>query len=213
MSDLLVEDLVLLSLSRVQRSGYSERAVQEGFLWEKDGPDASSSPSSLSLSRPCLLPDPNDHPLSANLLPNIDYLTSFPLAGLSNQIISHFNLLYLVSNIHASPSPSEMTPILSPFTPHLGHLFAGSADLPAAPVLRFSQVFDIDRLAHELGFGIVEWGELKEGASGRVGEEVWEDEWLDEEERRRVRGERGRREDWPAMVEGRGGEPTDRIGW
>ena len=165
-------------------------------------------------------------PLTANLLPDINYITSFGFAGLSNQIISHFNLLHMVSLINSLPSSlhpppntthsrsTHFTPLLPPFTPENSHIPPGKFGYPIAPVLRFSQVFDLDRLAAEVGWGIVEWGELKEGRTGRNGPiDVYEDEWLGEEERRVVREGYREKNDWPTAGEGRGEEPVDRMGW
>ena len=49
-------------------------------------------------------------------------------------------------------------------------------------------MFDIDRLAEEVGWGIVEWSELKKGFTGRDSDRdnagVVEDEGLTEEERK-----------------------------
>lgn len=49
-------------------------------------------------------------------------------------------------------------------------------------------MFDLDRLAEEVGWGIVEWSELRDGFLGRDSDSedarVLEDEWLTEEERR-----------------------------
>lgn len=129
--------------------------------------------------------------------------------------MSAFNLLYLAAHMHGSPLPFSSTPVLAPFSPDHGHLF-GFGDqeikdkLPLVTMLRFSEVFDIDRLAHEVGFGIVEWGELKEGRYGHHNRDIYEDEWADNEERLRLERERPNMKDWPDMVDG---EPvTDTLG-
>ena len=100
-----------------------------------------------------------------------------------------FNLLHLTYLLQTNPaSPYPYTPIIPPFLPHFSHL-GGGEGLNAAPVLRFSQVFDIDRLAESLKFGIVEWADLKEGFPGEgLGGRI-EDEWLDEEGREREKKE------------------------
>lgn len=62
-------------------------------------------------------------------------------------------------------------------------------------MLRFSQVFNIDRLAEEIGFGLVEWSELKDGWTGREADGGFvEDEWVGEAERQelaKLRKEKG----------------------
>ncbi|KAL7416726.1 hypothetical protein BDY24DRAFT_412220 [Mrakia frigida] len=123
-----------------------------------------------------------------NLLPDVNYLTSFHMAGLNNQVLIQFNLLHLTHLLRTNgPSPTPYTPIIPPFFPHFHHLRAGQGP-SLAPVLRFSQVFDIDRLAEEVGWGIVEWSELKEGFEGKEYREdyagVVQSEWATEEERR-----------------------------
>jgi hypothetical protein len=104
-----------------------------------------------------------------------------------------------------------------PFTPHFGHLFGHEGSkygLPVAPMLRFSQVYDLDRFAEEVGFGVVEWSELKEGRAGRNGGDIYEDEWMTEDEKRAIREERPTAEDWPSIwSNGEYGERTDTLGW
>lgn len=135
-------------------------------------------------------------PLSVNLLPDLNYIMAFHSAGFNNQVLVQLNLLYLAFLArHNYPSPTPYTPILPPFFPHFRHLGGAASNGPDfAPVFRFSQVFDLDRLAHEIKMGIVEFSELKNGSTGmdpdyHLG--IIEDEWATEDERRETKKKLG----------------------
>ncbi|KAL7409845.1 hypothetical protein BDY24DRAFT_436766 [Mrakia frigida] len=174
---LLFASLVGFSLSLVFASKSGNGSIQvEGWSW-KTRPKASEGLVKEGGRRG------RNESYTENLLPNINYITSFHIAGLNNEIITQFNLLHLtyLSRKNAA-SPVPYTPVLPPFLPHFGHLTGGEGK-NSAPLLRFSQVFDIDRLAELLGFGILEWADLKEGFAGAGMGGVIEDEWATEEER------------------------------
>ncbi|EJT99008.1 hypothetical protein DACRYDRAFT_56709 [Dacryopinax primogenitus] len=89
-----------------------------------------------------------------NLLPEYKYITSWPSAGWTNDVMTYANLIHLALL-------TQRIPILPPFAP--SHLSL-SAGFP--PVC---EVFDIPRLSKELGIPILEWRDVKDEAS-----EAWD---------------------------------------
>ncbi|KZS96052.1 hypothetical protein SISNIDRAFT_451729 [Sistotremastrum niveocremeum HHB9708] len=80
------------------------------------------------------------------LKPDGRYITSFLSAGWTNDVMAIANTLYIAKL-------TRRIPILPPFTPsHVG-VHAG--------LIAFSEVFDIDRLSHELRTPILEWHTIK----------------------------------------------------
>lgn len=148
-------------------------------------------------------------------MPDLNYITTFGMNGFNNQVLSFFSMLHMVALINSADNPDNLVPVLPPFTPHLGHLFGHEGShhgLPVAPVLRFSEVFDVDRFAEEVGWGMIEWADLKIGKAGRHGDKVYEDEWQTEEERKKIRKMRPEHEDWPDVWEGREPKPPNTLG-
>ncbi|KAF7356995.1 hypothetical protein MVEN_01036100 [Mycena venus] len=88
-----------------------------------------------------------------NLRPDVQYITTWPGSGWTNDVLLYMNLLYLALI-------TERVPVIPYFTPtHVG----GSA-----PTLAFGEVFDIPRLQKEIGARILEWHEVKDPQSDIV---------------------------------------------
>ncbi|KIY73465.1 hypothetical protein CYLTODRAFT_448795 [Cylindrobasidium torrendii FP15055 ss-10] len=82
---------------------------------------------------------------------DVKYITSWPSAGWTNDVMTMFNLIYL-------GVISERVPILPAFTPtHV--LQDGEADH-----VPFGQVFDLDRMQREMSQTILEWHQVKDFA-------------------------------------------------
>jgi len=85
-----------------------------------------------------------------NLLPGVNYTTSWPCAGWTNDVMAMVHGLYLAQL-------TERVPILPAFAPsHIGQ---------AAGLMPFSDVFDIRRLSQELHMPILEWRDVKRSNS------------------------------------------------
>ncbi|CAE6482098.1 unnamed protein product [Rhizoctonia solani] len=81
-------------------------------------------------------------------LPEHKYITAWPSSGWTNDVISAINLIYIASL-------TGRVPIIPPFTPsHVG-------SIGEVGPLEFGDIFDVPRLADELGIHIVEWREVK----------------------------------------------------
>ncbi|KAJ7230619.1 hypothetical protein GGX14DRAFT_344179, partial [Mycena pura] len=88
-----------------------------------------------------------------NLLPEVQYITTWPGSGWTNDVLLYMNLLYLAII-------TERIPVIPYFTPtHVG----GSA-----PTIAFGDVFDLPRLQKELGMRILEWHQVKDPQSDIV---------------------------------------------
>ncbi|KIY68096.1 hypothetical protein CYLTODRAFT_421950 [Cylindrobasidium torrendii FP15055 ss-10] len=100
------------------------------------------------------------------LRPDTKYITSWPSAGWTNDVMTYFNLIYL-------GLLTERAPIIPPFTPtHV--LEKGSAS-----EVDFGQVFDLPRMQRDMGIPIVEWSQVKNISADKQIDElgcwnVWE---------------------------------------
>ncbi|KAJ7155802.1 hypothetical protein C8R46DRAFT_960044 [Mycena filopes] len=87
-----------------------------------------------------------------NLRPDVKYITSWPGAGFTNDVMSFMNLLYL-------SLLTQRVPVLPFFTPtHVKH----------AHNIDFGEVFDVPRLAKALGHPVLEWWQVKDRDSKQV---------------------------------------------
>ncbi|KAM5533961.1 hypothetical protein V8D89_012386 [Ganoderma adspersum] len=98
-----------------------------------------------------------------NLRNDTKYITSWPSAGWTNDVMAYANLIYL-------GSLTERIPIVPMFTPsHIG----GDAN-----VIAFGEVFDVPRFINESGIDILEWDEVKDPESDVVDDlgcwNIWE---------------------------------------
>ncbi|KDQ63266.1 hypothetical protein JAAARDRAFT_29285 [Jaapia argillacea MUCL 33604] len=84
-----------------------------------------------------------------NLRNDTKYITSFGGAGMTNDVMTFANLLYLAVI-------TERVPILPKFT---AEYHIGGWDIPPIPV---SEIFDLPRLRKQLGIPILEWHEVKD---------------------------------------------------
>ncbi|KAG8715214.1 hypothetical protein FRC11_005287 [Ceratobasidium sp. 423] len=98
-------------------------------------------------------------------LPDHKYITAWPSSGWTNDVIATINLIYMAKL-------TDRIPIIPPFTPsHVG-------SISEVGPLEFGDVFDVPRLANELGMHIIEWREVKHSlldvhkTEGRVQSEV-----------------------------------------
>ncbi|KAJ7493304.1 hypothetical protein B0H11DRAFT_956715 [Mycena galericulata] len=90
-----------------------------------------------------------------NLRPEIKYITSWPYEGLTNQMITYMNLIYL-------GLITERVPIIPRFTPR--HLQSSSSELD------FGEIFDIPRLQEAINLPILQWSQVKEPDSQYIDE-------------------------------------------
>ncbi|TFK56646.1 hypothetical protein OE88DRAFT_1730116 [Heliocybe sulcata] len=117
-----------------------------------------------------------------NLRSDTKYITSWDVAGWTNDVMALGNMIYL-------GMLTDRIPIIPPFTP--SHVNAS-----AGPVL-FSDAFDIDHLSSVLRIPLVEWHEVKQQDSKVIDElgcwSVWETAHQDADGTRKPRGHRGER--------------------
>ncbi|EJU02539.1 hypothetical protein DACRYDRAFT_99657 [Dacryopinax primogenitus] len=90
--------------------------------------------------------------IRTNLRTDNKYITAWFHAGWTNDVMMAFNLIHLAKL-------TGRIPILPPFPPDNAHLVGGHG--LAAGFITFSQIFDLPRLAHDIGTPIVEMHELK----------------------------------------------------
>ncbi|KAJ6605810.1 hypothetical protein B0H10DRAFT_2228867 [Mycena sp. CBHHK59/15] len=112
------------------------------------------SPSAVSApAEPPLLNGPPTAAFKDNLRPEVQYITTWPGSGWTNDVMLYMNLLYLALI-------TERVPVIPYFTPtHVG----GSA-----PTLAFGEVFDLPRLERALGKSVLEWHQVKDPQSESV---------------------------------------------
>ncbi|KAF5368391.1 hypothetical protein D9758_002236 [Tetrapyrgos nigripes] len=92
---------------------------------------------------------PREH-FRDNLKEGVQYITSWPDAGWTNDVMTYANLVYL-------GLITDRVPIIPMFYPsHIGY------DVPPIP---FRDVFDIDRMRKLIGKPILEWQDLKDPKS------------------------------------------------
>ncbi|KAJ6477222.1 hypothetical protein DFH09DRAFT_1266420 [Mycena vulgaris] len=94
-----------------------------------------------------------------NLRPQVKYVTSWPVAGFTNDMIAYIHLIYLALL-------TERVPIVPFFRPYY-HL-TQSVDQRNGPNMEFGQVFDIPRLERGLGKRVLEWWQVKDHDSTTV---------------------------------------------
>ncbi|KAJ7623652.1 hypothetical protein FB45DRAFT_837988 [Roridomyces roridus] len=105
-------------------------------------------PSSWPMDALELLNGPPTAAFKDNLKKGVNYITTFPGSGWTNDVILYMNLLYLALI-------TDRVPVIPFFTPtHVG--------LGLAPTLLFGEVFDIPRLQRALGLPILEWHQVKD---------------------------------------------------
>ncbi|KAK7064106.1 hypothetical protein R3P38DRAFT_2491061 [Favolaschia claudopus] len=98
-----------------------------------------------------------------NLLPDVQYITSWVSAGWTNDVMTYINLIYLALI-------TDRVPIIPEFIPsHIG------GHVPPIP---FGEVFDVPRLRKLLGRPVLEWREVKHPNSTFIDDlgcwNVWE---------------------------------------
>ncbi|KAJ7732474.1 hypothetical protein DFH07DRAFT_846465 [Mycena maculata] len=100
---------------------------------------------------PMVLNGPPTASFADNLRSDVQYITSWPGAGFTNDVMTYMNLVYLALL-------TERVPILPFFTP--SHITEGGKyDVPS---IDFGDVFDVDRLRKELGKPVLEWWQVKD---------------------------------------------------
>ncbi|KZT51338.1 hypothetical protein CALCODRAFT_443220 [Calocera cornea HHB12733] len=82
-----------------------------------------------------------------NLLPGVKYITSWPCAGWTNDVMALVHMIYLAQL-------TERVPILPAFAP--SHLSQSAGHIP------FGDVFDLRRLSEEIHMPILEWRDVKQ---------------------------------------------------
>ncbi|KAJ7708791.1 hypothetical protein B0H17DRAFT_1030880 [Mycena rosella] len=106
-----------------------------------------------ALNESLLLNGPPTAAFKDNLRPEVQYITTWPGSGWTNDVLLYMNLLYL-------GLITERVPVIPYFTPtHVG----GSA-----PTLAFGEVFDLPRLQKAIGAPILEWHQVKDPESESV---------------------------------------------
>ncbi|KAE9398471.1 hypothetical protein BT96DRAFT_1020127 [Gymnopus androsaceus JB14] len=102
-----------------------------------------------------------------NLRADIKYLTSWPAAGWTNDVMTYANMIYL-------GFITDHVPVVPAFTP--SHINEG-AKAPVPPIL-FGDVFDVPRMRNLTGKSILEWKDVKDPQSEAVDEvgcwNIWE---------------------------------------
>ncbi|KAG8985443.1 hypothetical protein FRB93_005829 [Tulasnella sp. JGI-2019a] len=101
-----------------------------------------------------VLVSPPTNKFRENLKPDVKYVTTWNKEGMTNQLETHVNLIYL-------GMISDRVPILSPFIPS-AHLGDGQH-----PYLDFGKVYDMARLRRALQIPIVEWSAVKRAPYGQ----------------------------------------------
>ncbi|KZT51347.1 hypothetical protein CALCODRAFT_503652 [Calocera cornea HHB12733] len=86
-----------------------------------------------------------------NLKPDVNYITTFVSSGWTNDVMTYGNMLYL-------SLLTQRVPILGPFVP--SHLSQTAGYIP------FGDVFDVPRLARDMGAPVLEWGDVKDADAG-----------------------------------------------
>ncbi|KAJ7780325.1 hypothetical protein DFH07DRAFT_1026703 [Mycena maculata] len=103
-----------------------------------------------AVQEPLLLNGPPTAAFKDNLREEVQYITTWPGSGWTNDVLLYMNLLYL-------GMITERVPVIPYFTPtHVGG---------DAPTLAFGQAFDIPRLQKALGTPILEWHQVKDPES------------------------------------------------
>jgi len=90
--------------------------------------------------------------IRTNLRTDKKFITAWYHAGWTNDVMMAFNLIHLAKE-------TGRIPILPPFPPDNAHLVGGHG--LSAGFITFSTIFDLPRLAHDIGLPIVEMHELK----------------------------------------------------
>ncbi|KAJ4485803.1 hypothetical protein J3R30DRAFT_1408509 [Lentinula aciculospora] len=102
-----------------------------------------------------------------NLKPELRYITSWPGAGWTNDVMTYANMIYL-------GFITDRIPVVPMFTP--SHINAGATT--PVPTIAFGEVFDIPRMRTLTGKAILEWSDVKASESEAVDEigcwNVWE---------------------------------------
>jgi len=102
-----------------------------------------------------------------SLLPDQKYITSFVIAGWTNDVMASVHTIQLALLTHRIP-------ILPPFAPsHTG---------PKSGLLGFSEVFDVPRLSQALNLPILDWHDVKETTNptpNPINVELYGDRWND----------------------------------
>ncbi|KAF5388528.1 hypothetical protein D9757_004678 [Collybiopsis confluens] len=102
-----------------------------------------------------------------NLKPGVKYITSWPAAGWTNDVMTYANLIYL-------GFITDRVPVIPMFTP--SHINMGATS--PVPSIAFGDVFDVPRMRNLTGKSILEWRDLKDIHSQSVDEigcwNVWE---------------------------------------
>ncbi|KIK70678.1 hypothetical protein GYMLUDRAFT_32719 [Collybiopsis luxurians FD-317 M1] len=102
-----------------------------------------------------------------NLKPGVKYITSWPAAGWTNDVMTYANMIYL-------GFITDRVPVVPMFTP--SHINIGAATPP--PTIAFGDVFDVPRMRNLTGKSILEWRDLKDPHSEVVDDigcwNVWE---------------------------------------
>ncbi|KAJ6600492.1 hypothetical protein DFH09DRAFT_970353 [Mycena vulgaris] len=92
-----------------------------------------------------------------NLRPEVKYITSWPSAGFTNDVITCMNLILLAIS-------TQRIPIIPFFRP----LHITDRRTHQGPNIDFSEVFDIPRLEKGAGTRILEWSQVKDRASESI---------------------------------------------
>ncbi|KAJ7886028.1 hypothetical protein B0H13DRAFT_2343047 [Mycena leptocephala] len=109
-----------------------------------------SLPQTEGVEEPLLLNGPPTAAFKDNLRREVQYITTWPGSGWTNDVLLYMNLLYLALI-------TERVPVIPYFTPtHVGG---------GAPTLAFGEVFDLPRLQKDIGTRILEWHQVKDPQS------------------------------------------------
>ncbi|KAJ3844938.1 hypothetical protein EV361DRAFT_943988 [Lentinula raphanica] len=102
-----------------------------------------------------------------NLKQDVKYITSWPGAGWTNDVMTYANLIYL-------GFITDRVPVVPMFTP--SHINVGATS--PVPTIAFGEVFDLPRLRNLTGKAVLEWRDVKDPESEAVDDigcwNIWE---------------------------------------
>ncbi|KAJ7500825.1 hypothetical protein B0H11DRAFT_1994592 [Mycena galericulata] len=183
--------------------------ILKSRVWHDAG--AASHPSlfghGLRLPKDRLLAGSSTAAFRDNLRPDVNYITSWPANGWSNQVIEFMNLIYLAQM-------TERVPILPRFRPV--HILGRKSNV--SHQIDVGDVFDLPKLERAVGMPILEWREVKDLASETVEylgcwdiqNKTWEAErvYLDPPLDLKLDISYTRTQDWVRLASEGGGDPN-----
>ncbi|KAJ6580635.1 hypothetical protein B0H19DRAFT_1250947 [Mycena capillaripes] len=114
-------------------------------------------PKEVVPEEPVVLNGPPTQAFQDNLRPEVQYITTWPGSGFTNDVMTFMNLIYL-------SLLTQRVPVLPFFTPT--HVAKGAS--VRVDTIDFGEVFDVPRLQKDLGKPILEWWQVKDRNSTSI---------------------------------------------